>query len=124
MEIILKDIGILDIFGFEVFEKNGYEQLCINYTNEMLQQIFNQYVFKSEQHEYEKENLVWKHIDYVQNDNIIDIFNGKISLFSIINEQTILGSGNDANIYGQLKNIFLKNCFLLMNLKEKTIYFQ
>ena len=116
-------IGILDIFGFEVFEKNGYEQLCINYTNEMLQQIFNQYVFKSEQHEYEKENLVWKHIDYVQNDNIIDIFNGKISLFSIINEQTILGSGNDANIYGQFEKYIPEELFTINELKRKDNIF-
>ena len=75
-----KYIGILDIFGFEVFDTNGYEQLCINYTNEMLQQIFNQYVFKSEQLEYEKENLNWHHIDYVQNDDIVEIFNGNIIL--------------------------------------------
>ncbi len=118
-----KYIGILDIFGFEVFEKNGYEQLCINYTNEMLQQIFNQYVFKSEQIEYEKESLEWKHIDYVQNDDIIDIFNGKISLFSIINEQTILGSGNDDNIYGQFEKYISEDSFTIDELKRKDNIF-
>ena len=118
-----KYIGILDIFGFEVFEKNGYEQLCINYTNEMLQQIFNQYVFKSEQSEYEKESLEWKHIDYIQNDSIIDIFNGKISLFSIINEQTILGSGNDDNIYGQFEKYIPKDLFTIDELKRKDNIF-
>lgn len=118
-----KYIGILDIFGFEVFEKNGYEQLCINYTNEMLQQIFNQYVFKSEQSEYEKESLEWKHIDYVQNDNIIDVFNGKISLFSIINEQTILGSGNDDNIYGQFEKYIPEDLFTIDELKRKDHIF-
>lgn len=118
-----KYIGILDIFGFEVFENNGYEQLCINYTNEMLQQIFNQYVFKSEQSEYEKENLEWKHIDYVQNDDIIDVFNGKISLFSIINEQTILGSGNDDNIYGQFEKYIPEELFKIDELKRKDHIF-
>jgi myosin heavy subunit len=113
-----KYISILDIFGFEVFESNGYEQLCINYTNEMLQQIFNQYVFKSEQQEYEKENLNWKHIDYVQNDSIVELFNGKISLFSIINEQTILGSGNDNNIYGQFEKHISKDLFNIENIKR------
>ena len=118
-----KYIGILDIFGFEVFDTNGYEQLCINYTNEMLQQIFNQYVFKSEQLEYEKENLNWHHIDYVQNDDIVEIFNGKISLFSIINEQTILGSGNDSNIYGQFEKHIPESLFNIDNLKRKDNIF-
>lgn len=118
-----KYIGILDIFGFEVFDSNGYEQLCINYTNEMLQQIYNQYVFKSEQLEYEKEKIEWTKIEYVKNDSIIDTFNGKLSLFSIINEQTILGSGNDSNIYGQFEKHISASHFTIDNLKRKDNVF-
>ena len=118
-----KYIGILDIFGFEVFDSNGYEQLCINYTNEMLQQIYNQYVFKSEQLEYEQEEIEWTRIEYVKNDSIIDTFNGKLSLFSIINEQTILGSGNDNNIYGQFEKHISANHFTIDNLKRKDNVF-
>lgn len=104
-EVTNKYISILDIFGFEVFDHNGYEQLCINYTNEMLQSIFNEYVFKNQQIEYNREKLNWTHVNYIQNDDIIDLFSGKLSLFSIINEQSILGSGNDSNIF----NSFEKN---------------
>jgi myosin heavy subunit len=52
-------IAVLDIFGFEVFTHNSFEQLCINYANETLQQQFNQFVFKLEQLEYEREKLTW-----------------------------------------------------------------
>ena len=121
--IFLFFLCIFSCLIFEVFDTNGYEQLCINYTNEMLQQIFNQYVFKSEQIEYEKENLNWHHIEYAQNDDIVEIFNGKISLFSIINEQTILGSGNDSNIYGQFEKHIPVSLFNIDNLKRKDNIF-
>ena len=111
-------MSILDIFGFEVFEDNGFEQLCINYTNEVLQQIFNEYIFKSEQLEYEKENLNCKFIDYKQNDSLIHLFNSNISIFSIINEQSILGSGSDKTIYNNFEKNLKNNLFTIESIKR------
>ena len=111
-------ISILDIFGFEVFESNGFEQLCINYTNEVLQQIFNEYIFKSEQIEYEKENLNWQFIDYEHNDELIKTFNSNLSLFSIINEQSILGSGSDQTIFNNFEKTITPGLFSVSHINR------
>jgi myosin heavy chain 9/10/11/14 len=101
-----KHIAILDIFGFEIFEKNGYEQLCINYTNEILQNIYNKNILEDEQIEYEKEGITWKYINYQSNKAIVNLFDSNLSIFGIINEQSILSSGNDNNIYNSIhKNL-------------------
>ena len=95
-------IGILDIFGFEVFENNGFEQLCINYTNEKLQYILNQYIFELEQKEYIKENIEWEHITYPNNIDVLKLIQNKNGLFSLLEEQCLLKSGNDTELFNSI----------------------
>ncbi|KAL0908457.1 hypothetical protein M5K25_022953 [Dendrobium thyrsiflorum] len=66
-------IGVLDIYGFESFITNSFEQFCINFTNEKLQQHFNQHVFKMEQEEYTKEEIDWSYIEFVDNQDVLDL---------------------------------------------------
>ncbi|KAK2761062.1 myosin i myo5 [Colletotrichum kahawae] len=72
-EATVNTIGILDIYGFEIFEKNSFEQLCINYVNEKLQQIFIQLTLKAEQDEYAREQIQWTPIKYFDNKIVCDL---------------------------------------------------
>ena len=109
-------IGILDIFGFEIFEENGFEQLCINYTNEVLQNIYNDNILEYEQREYIKDGIDWEFIEYQSNENIIKFFNRK--LLPVINEQSILETGTDDILYGKI--VKLQNDIL--SIDDKTKY--
>ncbi|KAL4227974.1 Unconventional myosin-If [Mactra antiquata] len=71
------NIGILDIYGFEIFQKNGFEQFCINYVNEKLQQIFIELTLKAEQEEYVQEGIKWTPIDYFNNKIVCDLIEQK-----------------------------------------------
>ncbi|KAJ1826951.1 class II myosin, partial [Coemansia sp. RSA 2599] len=70
-------IGVLDIYGFEIFEQNSFEQLCINYVNEKLQQIFIELTLKAEQEEYVREQIEWTPIDYFNNKIVCDLIEAK-----------------------------------------------
>ncbi|KAM1570693.1 hypothetical protein ACFXTH_035800 [Malus domestica] len=70
-------IGVLDIYGFESFKTNSFEQFCINYTNEKLQQHFNKHVFKTQQEEYTKEEIDWSYIEFVDNKDVLDLIEQK-----------------------------------------------
>lgn len=81
-------IGILDIFGFESFQVNSFEQLCINYCNEALQQQFNRFVLRNEQEEYEKEGIPWSFIEFPENQDVLDLIDLKGSgLLNILHDQ-------------------------------------
>ncbi|KAJ7533864.1 hypothetical protein O6H91_13G068100 [Diphasiastrum complanatum] len=70
-------IGVLDIYGFETFEHNSFEQFCINLANEKLQQHFNQHVFKMEQEDYTKEAINWSYIEFIDNQDVLDLIEGR-----------------------------------------------
>ena len=67
-------IGVLDLSGFENFRNNSFEQFCINIANERLQTFFNNHVFKEEQRQYEEENVQWKHIQFENNERLLELF--------------------------------------------------
>jgi myosin heavy subunit len=96
-------IGILDIFGFESFKHNSFEQLLINFANEKLQQQFTWYVFKLEQAEYEKEGIVWNQVDFQDNQPVLDTIEGFGGVLSLLDEESYLQKGKDENFMTKLR---------------------
>lgn len=101
-------IGVLDIYGFEHFQKNSFEQFSINYANEKLQQEFNSHVFKLEQEEYMKEQINWTFIDFSDNQPCIDVIEGKLGVLALLDEESRLPSGSDASFLQKLNSQLLK----------------
>ncbi|KAL4571155.1 hypothetical protein LXL04_017906 [Taraxacum kok-saghyz] len=83
-------IGILDIYGFECFKHNSFEQFCINFANEKLQHHFNEHVFKMEQEEYTKEQITWSYIELIDNQDVLDLIEKKRSgVIALLDEACI-----------------------------------
>lgn len=104
------DIGVLDIFGFECFKHNSFEQLCINYTNETLQQQFNQFVFKLEQAEYQREQINWSFIEFPDNQDCLDLIEQKgTGIIAMLDDECRLPKGSDSNFAGRLHKALVEH---------------
>ncbi|CAH8355756.1 unnamed protein product [Eruca vesicaria subsp. sativa] len=108
-----RSISILDIYGFESFNKNSFEQFCINYANERLQQHFNRHLFKLEQEEYIKDGIDWTRVDFEDNQNCLRLFEKKpLGLLSLLDEESTFPNGTDLTLANKLKEHLTDNyCF-------------
>ncbi|NXF29388.1 MYO1E protein, partial [Nyctibius bracteatus] len=104
------NIGVLDIYGFEIFQKNGFEQFCINFVNEKLQQIFIELTLKAEQEEYVQEGIRWTPIDYFNNKIVCDLIENKVNppgIMSILDDvcatMHAVGEGADQTLLQKLQ---------------------
>jgi len=102
-------IGVLDIYGFEVFENNSFEQFCINLCNEKLQQLFIELTLKSEQEEYVREGIKWEPVKYFNNKIICDLIEGKIGIISLLDEACLIGESTDLTFLDKLNRNFGKH---------------
>ncbi|KAL6638616.1 hypothetical protein ACP70R_023727 [Stipagrostis hirtigluma subsp. patula] len=103
-------IGVLDIYGFESFLTNSFEQFCINLTNEKLQQHFNQHVFKMEQEEYTKEEIDWSYIKFVDNQEILDLIEKKPGgIIALLDETCMLRNSTHETFAEKLYQKFKDN---------------
>jgi len=98
-------IGVLDIYGFEIFETNSFEQLCINYCNEKLQQIFIELTLKAEQEEYEREGVAWEPVAYFDNKVVVDLIDQSRppGVIALLNEECIVPQGSDTSLGAKLE---------------------
>ncbi|OQR89598.1 myosin-like protein [Achlya hypogyna] len=99
-------IGLLDIFGFESFDHNGFEQLCINYANEKLQQKFNSDIFKTVQKEYVEEGIPLDLVTFEDNQPILDLIEGKLGIVDLLNETCLQPKGTDSMFVNKVHEAF------------------
>ncbi|XP_078097487.1 unconventional myosin-Vc isoform X2 [Mustelus asterias] len=127
-------IGVLDIYGFETFDVNSFEQFCINYANEKLQQQFNLHVFKLEQDEYMKEDIPWALIEFNDNQPCIDLIEAKMGILELLDEECLLPQGTEENWLQKLENNYLNKtplfekprmlskAFIILHFADKVQY--
>ena len=113
-------ISVLDIFGFENLENNSFEQLLINYTNEALQQQFNQFIFKAEQKLYEEEKIEWNFIEFPDNQDCLNLIDSNVnSIFSLLNDECKLPRASDAKFGSRLYGLVDIHDRLYANSKQR-----
>merc|ERR1712066_1158306 len=104
-------IGCLDIAGFEIFEYNGFEQICINFCNEKLQQFFNQHMFVLEQEEYVREGIDWSNVDFGMDlGPCINMFEKPMGLLAILEEESLFPKATDQSFAAKLHENLLGKC--------------
>ncbi|XP_015896696.2 myosin-2 isoform X1 [Ziziphus jujuba] len=108
-----RSISILDIYGFESFQKNSFEQMCINYANERLQQHFNRHLLKLEQEDYEVDGVDWTKVDFEDNQECLNLFEKKpLGLVSLLDEESNFPKASDLTFANKLKQHLSSNpCF-------------
>ncbi|XP_041927967.1 unconventional myosin-X isoform X3 [Alosa sapidissima] len=106
-----RSICILDIFGFENFEVNRFEQFNINYANEKLQEYFNKHIFCLEQLEYSKEGLEWENVNWNDNGECLDLIEMRLGLLALLNEESHFPKATDATLLEKLHSQHLRNQF-------------
>ncbi|KAL5192909.1 Myosin-1 [Glycine soja] len=108
-----RSISILDIYGFESFNRNSFEQFCINYANERLQQHFNRHLFKLEQEEYIQDGIDWAKVEFEDNQDCLNLFEKRpLGLLSLLDEESTFPNGTDLTLANKLKQHLNSNsCF-------------
>ncbi|XP_067358322.1 unconventional myosin-IXAb-like isoform X3 [Channa argus] len=106
-------IGVLDIFGFEDYENNSFEQFCINFANERLQHYFNQHIFKLEQEEYRAEGITWHTIDYIDNSGCLNLISKKpTALFHLLDEECNFPQASNQTLLDKFKRQHEGNSYI------------
>eukprot|EP01097_Dermamoeba_algensis_P009393 TRINITY_DN660_c0_g1_i10.p1 TRINITY_DN660_c0_g1~~TRINITY_DN660_c0_g1_i10.p1 ORF type:complete len:779 (+),score=206.65 TRINITY_DN660_c0_g1_i10:954-3290(+) len=117
-------IGLLDIYGFEIFQKNSFEQFCINHCNEKLQQVFIELTLKSEQEEYVREGIEWTPVKYFDNKTICELIEKKpMGIISLLDESCLIANSSDQAFLEKLDKYFAKHDHYesFLTAKDKTI---
>eukprot|EP00512_Aurantiochytrium_limacinum_P001708 CAMPEP_0171486832 /NCGR_PEP_ID=MMETSP0958-20121227/1303_1 /TAXON_ID=87120 /ORGANISM="Aurantiochytrium limacinum, Strain ATCCMYA-1381" /LENGTH=843 /DNA_ID=CAMNT_0012019743 /DNA_START=260 /DNA_END=2791 /DNA_ORIENTATION=- len=115
-------IGVLDIYGFEILGVNGFEQLCINYTNEKLHALFIELTLKGEQAEYARENISWVPVNFFDNSPIVELIDRRGGMFSLIDEQSIFPQANDSTLYQKFQSNIRTNEFSVPARAEPGVF--
>ncbi|XP_065176909.1 unconventional myosin-IXa-like [Sycon ciliatum] len=117
----LLSIGLLDIFGFENFKVNSFEQFCINYANEQLQQYFNRHIFSYEQEQYQAEGIEWSEVSFTDNTPCLELISKRpTGILHLLDEESKLSTGTDEKLLEKIGHHQKENTYFVMPRKLKN----